>query len=176
MVKAKKAAKKYLYFCYGSNLHVGQMGFRCPKAKLLGAAILKDYVLEFRGADGSAVANVRKVGGSLVVGGMWEITDKCLVALDIYEGYPTLYKRIMVDVEMGGEIYQAITYIMVRKYMIGTPSKRYFNVIREGFEDFNLEMSSFIDAVEMAVEASLERAAFFNEAKEISKKYAKKGA
>ena len=37
--------KKRLYLAYGSNMHEGQMSYRCPRAKLLGKTVIKDYEL-----------------------------------------------------------------------------------------------------------------------------------
>ena len=37
------------YIAYGSNLNLKQMAMRCPTAKVVGRAMLKDYQLTFRG-------------------------------------------------------------------------------------------------------------------------------
>ena len=47
---------KKLYIAYGSNLNIKQMANRCPTAKVVGASMLKDWRLLFRGAHAGAVA------------------------------------------------------------------------------------------------------------------------
>ena len=158
VVAVAKKSKKMLYFAYGSNLNIEQMGFRCPKAKPLGVSLMKDYVLEFRGSY-SAVANVRRCKGSEVIGGLWEITKDCLEALDVYEGFPRLYRRVMVDVEYQGQMVQAIVYIMNKGPVIGLPSYRYYSTIREGYKDFGLDVATLEAAV---VDAKEEVDAFTN--------------
>ena len=41
--------KRY-YIAYGSNLNVRQMRMRCPSARIIGTANLKDYELLFKGS------------------------------------------------------------------------------------------------------------------------------
>ena len=45
--------KKY-YLAYGSNLNVRQMALRCPTAKPVGTAVIKDYELLFKGSKTGA--------------------------------------------------------------------------------------------------------------------------
>ena len=49
VVKGLIEMKRY-YIAYGSNLNVGQMKYRCPKAKIVGTAELKNNTLYFRGS------------------------------------------------------------------------------------------------------------------------------
>lgn len=37
-------AKSRLYIAYGSNLHLPQMAFRCPTAKVVGASEVKGFL------------------------------------------------------------------------------------------------------------------------------------
>lgn len=127
-----------LYFCYGSNLNIEQMAVRCPDAKPIKKVILKDYKLQFCGKN-LGVATIEPCIGSEVVGGLWEITERCLVALDRYEGYPRLYNRTEVVVcdEEGNQI-KAMTYYMVNNPPLALPSNYYFDVILKGYADFGL--------------------------------------
>ena len=62
-----------LYLAYGSNLHRGQMKFRCPLAKPLGKVLVPDFRLVFRG-----VADIEEYkGGASCPMGLWEISDAC---------------------------------------------------------------------------------------------------
>lgn len=84
--------KRKIYGAYGSNMNLEQMAHRCPKAKVIGSGILKDYKLTFRGRY-KGVANIQPCKGKEVPIVLWEITDECERALDIYEGYPSLYVK-----------------------------------------------------------------------------------
>ena len=65
---------KTFYLAYGSNLNLEQMAHRCPTAKPIGTAVLKDYQLLFRGGHGGSVATVEPFKGKTVPCLLWEIT------------------------------------------------------------------------------------------------------
>ena len=69
--------KRY-YIAYGSNLNVRQMRMRCPSARIIGTASLKDYELLFKGSKTGSYLTVEK-----------EVTVQDEKALDRYEGFPT---------------------------------------------------------------------------------------
>ena len=77
-----------LYLAYGSNLNIKQMKIRCPYAKPSGTFYMPNYRLVFR-----RVADITKSEGNKVPIGVWKITKQCEIALDRYEGYPTLYRK-----------------------------------------------------------------------------------
>ena len=91
---------KKLYIAYGSNLNIKQMANRCPTAKVVGASMLKDWRLLFRGAHASAVATVEPFKGGSVPVLVWELTSTDEAALDRYEGWPYLYRKEMVKVKL----------------------------------------------------------------------------
>lgn len=155
--KTKIDRKHALYFAYGSNLNLDQMSRRCPAASPMATVTLRDYKLTFCGNGRAGVANVEPDAGSCVVGGLWRITPSCLDALDIYEGYPRLYDRVAVDVHdnESGAVYGAIVYIMVNDPPLSLPSRYYFDVIREGYDDFNLDESTLYGTVRRQYEQML---------------------
>lgn len=128
-----------LYLAYGSNLNRRQMAHRCPTATYLGSAILSDYELLFRGRYGGAVATIEKKKGSTVPVGIWEISDKDEKALDVYEGFPTLYRKETVKVDIEGKNTDVMVYIMNDKYPYETPSRYYYETIEEGYRDCDLD-------------------------------------
>lgn len=69
------------------------------------------------------------------------IEDSDEKALDRYEGYPTLYRKEMIDVEMDdGTKVNAMVYIM----NYGNPAlpyKEYLNTIIKGYQDVGLDPS-----------------------------------
>ena len=118
------------YIAYGSNMNVEQMSRRCPNAKPIGKTVLKNYKLIFKG-----VADIEKSESEEVPVVVWEITKECEKALDIYEGYPRLYRKEYVQIEINGKTELAMVYVM--NYAKGAkPSEYYYNVIKQGYKDF----------------------------------------
>lgn len=131
-----------LYVAYGSNLNLAQMAHRCPRAKVVGKGVLKDYQLTFR-----HVATIEPVKDAETPVGVWEITPRDEMALDIYEGYPRMYRKETVDVVMhDGTIKQAMVYIMNDGYA-GMPSEYYYNTILKGYHDVGLDDKYLEDAI-----------------------------
>lgn len=118
-----------------------QMKMRCPKAIPVGKTILKNYKLVFKG-----VADIIKCEGAEVPVAVWRITEECEKALDVYEGYPRLYRKEYVDIGIGGK--QEIGMVYVMNYGKGSkPSGYYFDVIQQGYEDFGIEPKPLIIAL-----------------------------
>ena len=131
-----------IYAAYGSNMNIEQMLIRCPKAKLIGTGKLESYKLTFRG-NSRGVANIEKQVGRSVPIVLWKITEECEKALDVYEGYPRLYKKINIEViTEKGETVKAMAYVMADKYenLPAKPSDYYFDVIRKGYADNKINL------------------------------------
>lgn len=125
---------KKLYVCYGSNLHIDQMARRCPEATVYGSGVIKNYRLAFYG-----VASIEPQNGEDCPVGVWEITEADEENLDIYEGWPHLYRKEMIDVVMeNGETIKAMVYIMNRSGLESMPSDGYYNTILSGYKSFGL--------------------------------------
>ena len=58
--------------------------------------------------------------------------------LDIYEEYPTLYKKMFF--KYGNN--KVMTYIMPKKTKLVPPSTRYLNIIKQGYKDCKLSVKS----------------------------------
>lgn len=124
----KKTEQKCLYIAYGSNLNLPQMERRCQTATVAGKSEIKGYELLFRG-----VATVEpKEGGSVPVL-LWNIEPRDEAALDRYEGWPHLYRKEMMEVELEGEMVSAMVYVMNNGRYLGMPSQYYYDVIKEGY-------------------------------------------
>ena len=127
--------KPYLYGAYGSNMNIAQMSQRCPRAKTITSYELKDYELVFRG-----VADVIKKEGSTVMLGLWRITEDCEHRLDIYEGWPSLYRKEIIDTDIG----PIMIYVMNEQEYIHPPTDRYLKSIADGYDDFGVERKSLL--------------------------------
>ncbi len=146
-----------LYAAYGSNLNLRQMAQRCPTAKVMGGAKLAGYRLLFRGDRGGAVATVEKEKGCSVPVLVWKITPQDEVALDRYEGYPWLYRKETVKVRYKGKWVEAMIYIMNEGRPLGSPSRYYFEVIKEGYVNARFDLAIFVKAVRDSTCSTLKR-------------------
>ena len=93
----------FLYFAYGSNMNPARMAKRCPGAIALGGAVLLNHRLTER-----LYADIDFVSGATVEGVLYLISEANLARLDACEGYPKVYRRLWLEVEFDGGIYQAI--------------------------------------------------------------------
>lgn len=144
--------KTKLYGAYGSNMNIEQMAHRCPKAKIIGKGTLEDYKLTFRGRF-KGVANVEACENNSVPIVLWEITDGCEYALDVYEGYPSLYIKNEVEVKVGDKVQKVMIYVMKDKYidMPAAPTDYYFNVIRRGYIDNKIDLTKLNEAYQQCL-------------------------
>ena len=124
------------YFAYGSNLHHLQMKRRCPKCRFIKKIILHNYSLSFRSKYGAA--DIEKKMGGKVYGALYLITKVAEKRLDIYEEYPTLYKKMYFKYDNK----KVMTYIMAKKTKLVPPTTRYLNTIKQGYKDCKLNMRS----------------------------------
>ena len=139
--------KTKIYFAYGMNTNIGEMAFRCPQARRIGTAVLKDYVLAFK-----THADVEFCPGREVHGVLWEITSKCEDSLDILEGYPVYYdKSSYVVTDSQGQRVEAMLYQMTSTYGDNRwrmPSTHYVDCLLEGYEDNGLDTGQIYAALE----------------------------
>ena len=129
------------YFAYGSNLHHLQMKRRCPNCRFIKKIILHNYSLTFRSKYG--VADIEKKMGKKVNGALYIISKSGERRLDVYEEYPTLYKKIYFKYDNK----KIMTYIMQKKSKLTPPTTRYLNIIKQGYKDCKLNMKSLNDAL-----------------------------
>ena len=124
------------YFAYGSNLHHLQMKRRCPNCRYIKKIVLHNYNLTFRSKHGAA--DIEKKMGGKVYGGLYVISKTAERKLDIYEEYPILYKKMFF--RHGNK--KIMTYIMIKKTKLVSPTTQYLNVIKQGYKDCRLSMKS----------------------------------
>ena len=139
--------KKRLYLAYGSNMHEGQMSFRCPKATLLGKTVIKDYELVFKGHRTGAVATIEPKEGSEVPVLVWDIKPSDERTLDVYEGFPRLYIKQDFEVEFNGETVTAMAYVMTPGRVYGMPSNGYYQTIHTGYKEHGIPTKTLSDAL-----------------------------
>ena len=83
---------------------------------------------------------------------LWRIHERDEASLDLYEGYPRLYDKQMMDVELDGKSVSAMVYIMTPGHEFGIPSDYYVDTIWQGYESAGFDTQILEDAVEKAIE------------------------
>lgn len=121
------------YIAYGSNLSESQMAMRCPTAKVVGTAKLKDWRLLFDGP-----ASIERYKGYEVPVLIWNIQPEDERSLDRYEGYPNYYRKEMLEVDVEGQKLEAMVYIMNTKKE-SMPSPYYYDVLVKGYNRFGFD-------------------------------------
>lgn len=136
------------YIAYGSNLNVEQMKYRCPGARVVGTATIKDYRLLFKGSKTGSYLTIEKAPGHEVPVGVWQITKEDEAALDHYEGFPRFYykKNMMLDCS-DGKRHRCMVYIMHEDHLMGIPSVYYVSVCQRGYQTFGFDPEYLIEAV-----------------------------
>ena len=156
--------KRY-YLAYGSNLNMREMSHRCPKAKVKGTLELKDYRLVYKGSiDGYAYLTIEECKGYVVPLGLYEVSLLDIVTLDRYEGFPSLYFKKYIEIEIDGKLKKALIYVMNDQFSYHLPSVSYVETCKCGYENFGFNK----DILDTALEDSI-----YNISKQNIKKFNK---
>ena len=123
-----------LYFAYGSNLNHLQMKRRCKDSIFLKKINLSNFKLTFRSKY--RAADIEPKNNSIVPGALFEISKSDEKKLDVYEDFPTLYKKYYFNY-YGKKV---MTYTMVKKSQFRFPTERYLNVVKKGYIDCKLNL------------------------------------
>lgn len=142
--------KKRYYIAYGSNLSTEQMAYRCPDARIVGISVLSGWELVFRGC--ATIEPNKEMNTPVLV---WEISEGDERSLDVYEGYPSYYRKEELTVKVARENAKPITvtamvYIMEDGHEERMPSVYYYNVLYRGYMAFGFPMHVLENALERA--------------------------
>ena len=80
---------------------------------------------------------------SKVYGALYLISRDAEKILDIYEEYPTLYKKMFFKYNNK----KVMTYIMAKKTKLVPPTTKYLNIIKQGYKDCKINKKSLHDAL-----------------------------
>lgn len=146
--------EKRYYLAYGSNLNIRQMRMRCPSARIIGTAEIKDYGLLFKGSRTGAYLTIEPKTGSKVPVAVWSVTAEDEQSLDRYEGFPSFYYKAEMKLPITGiksgkvRVRNTYVYIMHEDRSIGVPSEFYVHTCLEGYRSFGFDESLLYDTVE----------------------------
>ena len=148
---------KHFYLAYGSNLNVRQMKLRCPTARVVGIAEIKDYELLFKGSKTGSYLTIEPKEGGIVPVAVWEVQTMDEASLNRYEGFPKFYYKKDMEIRYKGirtgrhRTVTAFVYIMHEDREIGIPSNRYISTCIEGYNDFEFNLNILFDAVDRSI-------------------------
>ena len=106
---------------------------RCKDSVFLKKINLSNFTLTFRSKYRAADIEPKK--NSNVQGALFEISKSDEKKLDVYEDYPSLYKKFYFTY-YGKKV---MTYTMVKKSAFKFPTERYLNVVKRGYKDCGLD-------------------------------------
>ena len=121
------------YAAYGANISVAQMSVRFPDARVYGRGELRDHELVFCGSSGSAVATIEPREGGAVPVLLWRLSRRDGRALDIFENWPVLREKKILEVQMNSRTVPATVYVMAQGYPSGQPAQHYCDILAEGY-------------------------------------------
>jgi len=153
LARKLKDHPKY-YVAYGSNHNVLQMQQRCKTAMPVCTADLHGYKLIFSG-----VLTIEACEDSHVPCSVWKVGAEDIIALDRYEGYPTMYEKFDIDLTLpGGKLVKAFTYYLNEPYEQQLPFGGYYTTVAEGYQEWGLDFDVLLTSMAMAEDAEFEYA------------------
>ena len=150
-------AKGKIYITYGSNMDFPQMEARCPDAVFLGAGMLKDWRLMFKGSLTGSYATIEKEKGCITPVLLWKISGADEERLDRYEGFPAFYYKKTITVADVAAVNaswspksgkcKGMAYIMHEERGLGLPSGFYYDVLARAYRLFGFDMAILEEAL-----------------------------
>lgn len=141
------------YIAYGSNINKRQMAQRCPDSTLIGRSFVEDFKLSFKGEKDGIYLTIEKSKGSRVPVLVWKTSLDDEKTLDIYEDFPNLYYKDIMEVNVKLEnshenkLLKAYVYKMHDDFKHGLPSRIYYNTCLEGYEEVDFDKTILENAL-----------------------------
>lgn len=140
---------KIYYFAYGSNLSLRQMLTRCPHAKFIAKAKIKNYQFGITGYSArwrGGGATILPKKGTEVWGVVYEVDSHCLSRLDGFERLrQKAYSRKSITCHFAnGRTKRAMVYIREPRRLTHS-SHKYRSTILKGALSANLPASYMAD-------------------------------
>lgn len=129
------------------------MALRCPTARAIGTAVIKNYELLFKGSKTGAYLTLEPKSGAEVPVAVWAVEPADEKRLDVYEGFPTFYYKTEIELPVryfsGKTVGRtAFVYIMHEERQLGLPSGSYVRTCLDGYRDFGFDESILLAALE----------------------------
>ena len=112
--------------------------------------LFRSYRLQF-----NQHATIVKDKGTKVPVVLWEIAPQDWRNLDRYEGYPSYYRKELVNVKVGGVERASLVYIMNKPdFAISPPTQAYLDGIKRGCKQHGIDTgyldNAYADSIQKA--------------------------
>ena len=138
-----------LMFSYGMNTNRALMQLRCKDAVVVGTGFLCNHQLDFRYHCDVTLTDDQR---NRVYGVIWQLSREDLDLIDLVEGYPEYYARERVHIVSKqvntGTIFTSWTYKMNNQEGLELPDERYYDLVKQGYEENNLPIKQLHDALD----------------------------
>jgi gamma-glutamylcyclotransferase (GGCT)/AIG2-like uncharacterized protein YtfP len=135
-----------LYLAYVANLNREEMAWRCPQARPVQGVELADWQLDF-----CQHATITPRPGARLAAGIWSITDECERSLDQFEGWPTYYRKEIIEVAGRSVMVYRMNHVVP-----ATPAAGYLKCLAQGYQDWGMDLAILWQAYERAEDAEME--------------------
>jgi gamma-glutamylcyclotransferase (GGCT)/AIG2-like uncharacterized protein YtfP len=132
------------YFAYGSNMNWQQMKRRCPSAKFVCVASLKDYrfaIARHSRLRNCGTANISANTGSEVWGIVYDVSDQDLIILDSFEDGYRREKLFVLASNDSQSSLEVLVYIAEKEDNVPLPNPEYKRLIVDGARYWNIPES-----------------------------------
>jgi gamma-glutamylcyclotransferase (GGCT)/AIG2-like uncharacterized protein YtfP len=129
------------YFAYGSNMNWEQMQRRCPSAKFVCVASLKNYrfaIARHSRLRNCGTANIFAETGSEVWGIVYDVSEQELAVLDGFEDGYRREKVQVLSIGNGQSSIEVLVYIAEKEDNVPLPSSEYRQLIIAGARYWNI--------------------------------------
>ena len=130
---------RHYYFAYGSNMNPARVERRRMPFVEHHGGVLDGFRLAFNKRSvkvpGAASANVMAADGHRVEGVLYRLADGAGIEfMDPFEGYPVRYRREILPVTFGTDVFEAWVYLANRDYIEEglQPARWYLDHLLEG--------------------------------------------
>ena len=131
---------KQLYFAYGANLNLKHMREYCADMEQVEPYMLDGWELAF-----NKYADIRPNDDTGVYGALYYLSDADIAKLDKYENG---YKKVNFNVTLkNGKTEKCMVYLMEEREKTAKPEEDYFQMIVQGYADWNLPPQHLFNAV-----------------------------
>lgn len=149
-----------MYVAYGSNLDEKIMSKRCADSELVGSGRLSGWRLMFKGDLPYSYATVEEWEGYEVPVLLWTVSDEDERFLDMVEGYPEVYQKLNVEVEVEGKKVTGFMYVKPDSERLNPPSDHYYAVLYDAYKKLGFDLSILTEALrfsDVIIGARIER-------------------
>lgn len=134
-----------LYFAYGSNLELNNMRGRCPDAEVYKKNVkLEGWELNFR-----TYLTIEKKEGAVTPGTVFKVSERDIMNLDYYEGYPYMYYKAYLKLADGTKVMTYVMNTLQRDRKMS--SQRYLSIVQRGYKQNNINPVYLDEALDRVI-------------------------